>query len=95
MKLYPRKGDPKSHFLNKMNRKLAIFIAVLFFLAVLLLPVSGRFQWSPLNCWHQDVDIRSGRIRHTRFLYGVQVSEHIEESWLSRAAESIPSEPTW
>lgn len=62
-------------------------------LAVLLL-ISGLFQWSTLNCWHEDVDISTGRVRHTRYLLFCQISDRIEETWLSRN-NSSNSPPDW
>jgi hypothetical protein len=49
----------------------------------LLIAISGIFTWSPLNCWHDDVDIRTGRIRHTWYLLYCKVSERTEDSPLA------------
>lgn len=57
--------------------------------------VSGVFQWSPLNCWIDEVDIQSGRVRHTWLLLYCQVSQREEETWLSRAADSNERPPEW
>ncbi len=54
--------------------------------------------WTPLNCRHDDVDIRTGRIRHSQYLALCKVSESVEESALSRvlAQEMIENlEPDW
>jgi hypothetical protein len=62
------------------------------FLLTLSAPLSasflGFFPWSPLNCWHYDVDINSGRMRYTRFFLFGQVAQRVEESSLSAALRS-------
>jgi hypothetical protein len=45
----------------------------------------GFFAWSPLNCWHYEVDIHTGRIRYTRYFLYAQVVQRVEESALSSA----------
>lgn len=57
--------------------------------------VSGVFQWSPLNCWHDDVDITTGRVRHTRYLLFCQIGDRIEDTWISRAAGASNALPDW
>jgi hypothetical protein len=54
--------------------------------------------WSPLNCKYEDVDIHTGRIRTTRMLVWLKVSERIEDSALTKAlaAEDVlGTEPEW
>ncbi|TWU32663.1 hypothetical protein Q31b_58210 [Novipirellula aureliae] len=63
-------------------------------LTVLLL-ISGLFPWSPLNCWHEDVDINTGRVRHTRYLLFCQIGDRIEETWLFRANSNSNVSPDW
>jgi hypothetical protein len=60
-----------------------------------LLSVSGIIQWSPLNCWHDEIDINTGRYRHTQFLCYYKVNERTEDTWLSLAHESHNSAPDW
>jgi hypothetical protein len=74
-------------------RLLALSLAVLV-LAVLFL-ISGVFQWSALNCWHEDVDIKSGRVRRTRFLLYYRIGERIEDTWLSRSITNRNAVPDW
>jgi hypothetical protein len=50
-----------------------------------LLAVSGVFVWSPINCWHEDIDIHSGRIRRTSYLLWCCVSDRVEETAISQA----------
>jgi hypothetical protein len=54
-----------------------------------LLVVSGVFVWSPINCWHEDIDIYSGRIRRTSYLLWCCVSDRVEETAIS---EALPPE---
>jgi hypothetical protein len=51
-------------------------------LAVVVIPFF--IPWSPLNCWHEEVDITTGRIRRQRILLFVKVAESIEETPLSK-----------
>lgn len=38
-----------------------ITLAVIAPTLTVFLLVSGIFQWSPLNCWHDEIDISTGR----------------------------------
>ncbi|MEO6754421.1 MAG: hypothetical protein ABIP85_21815 [Chthoniobacteraceae bacterium] len=58
------------------KRRFLIWTPVLLALA-LLISLSGIFTWSPINCWHEDIDIRSGRIRYCRYLFWRRVSERV------------------
>lgn len=63
-----------------------------------LLSLVGLLPWSPINCWHYDVDIHSGRIRYTRYFAFVPISQRIDESALSRALQPEDlraSHPDW
>jgi hypothetical protein len=50
-----------------------------------LLSLVGLLPWSPINCWHYEVDIHSGQIRYTRYLAFIPITQRIEDSALSRA----------
>jgi hypothetical protein len=52
---------------------------------VWLLVLSGIFAWSPICCWHEDIDIHSGRIRRTSYLMWCCVSDRVEQTAISRA----------
>jgi hypothetical protein len=72
-------------------------IAIVVLVAAVLV-VSWFIPWTPLNCRHDDVDIRTGRIRHSQYLALCKVSESVEETVLSRvlAQEMIENlEPDW
>jgi hypothetical protein len=45
----------------------------------------GCFPWSPINCWHYDVDIHTGRERYTRVFLFTKVAQRVEESAVSAA----------
>ena len=85
----------------KSRRKLVWWVVGIagFLLALpFLLQLNGILPWSPINCWHYDVDINSGRIRYTRYFAFIMVSQHTEESALSRTLlpEDIKdSQPDW
>ncbi len=50
--------------------------------AVVVVPIF--IPWTPINCTQQDVDIRTGRVRYSRYLAFCKVFERVEESALSR-----------
>jgi hypothetical protein len=62
---------------------------------IILFLISGVFQWSPLNCRYEDVDINSGRARYTRYLLCCQVNERVEDTWVSRNATDVGNLPDW
>lgn len=62
---------------------------------VVLVLISGVFVWSPLNCWHADIDINSGRVRRSWYLLYVQVRREIEPTWVSRAAAQPLGPAEW
>lgn len=71
----------------------ACLLAVVFSLTLV-----GLLPWSPINCWRQEVDIHSGRIRYTRYLVFIPVSRRIDKSALSRVLQSEDlrdSHPEW
>jgi hypothetical protein len=70
-------------------------IALIVPTVVALLFVSGFFQWSPLNCWHDDIDVNSGRVRHTQFLFYCKVVDKTDETWLSRTLKKSDMTPDW
>ena len=75
-----------------------LIIAAAILLAPLLIAISGIFTWSPLNCWHDDVDIRTGRIRHTWYLLYHKVSDRTEDSPLAEVlgpGAVIGMRPEW
>lgn len=77
------------------------WLAVLTLLAAILLIVvviPFFLPWSPLNCWHEDVDITTGRIRRQWILLFVKVSESIEETPVSEIVlrgQFSPAAPQW
>jgi hypothetical protein len=80
-----------------MKPKVAI-LAVLLGLVVCWVVGLGCYPlvtWSPLNCRHEDIDINTGRIRHQRFLLGICVSEHVEDSPISRELGIADAAPDW
>ena len=66
--------------------------------SVILISISGIFPWSPANCWHEEIDIRSGRIRYTRYILCCLISERITSTPLSEALQpsgSLAAIPEW
>ena len=65
---------------------------------LLVLSLFGLFPWSGLNCWQNDIDITSGRIRQTRYLLWVPVQRSVWDSALTRAVPPTVvagSRPDW
>jgi hypothetical protein len=52
---------------------------------LLTLSLFGFFPWSDLNCRRSEIDINSGRIRHTRYLFWRPFTRSVEDSVLTRA----------
>ena len=64
-------------------------------ITMLLLTVSGVFVWSPLNCGHEEVDINTGRVRHTKYFLFYQIGDRTEDTWVSRASSKSNKSPDW
>jgi hypothetical protein len=65
---------------------------------LLVLSLFGLFPWSGVNCWQNDIDITSGRIRQTRYLLWVPVQRTVRDSSLTRAvspAATADSSEDW
>jgi len=83
------------------NRKLMPWIlgaVALLLAAPFLLSLVGLLPWSPINCWHYDVDIHSGRIRYVRHFAFIPISQRIDESALSGALQPDDlrgAQPDW
>lgn len=90
----------------RLSRRRLRRLAIVFLIPVLMLfiAISGIylwtniFLWSELNCRHEDVDIKTGRIRHTRYLLYCRVDEKVEDSILTNALprEAVDGvQPDW
>ncbi len=51
----------------------------------LLLPPLIAPAWSPINCWHEEINIKTGQARYTRSLWFVTISTRVEDTALSEA----------
>ncbi|MBS0205160.1 MAG: hypothetical protein JSS49_19835 [Planctomycetes bacterium] len=80
--------------LPKSRRQLVAFGLFMPTLIAMFL-TSGLFQWTPLNCWHDDVDINTGCVRHTRYLLFCKIADHTDETWLSSAIKESKTAPDW
>jgi hypothetical protein len=81
-----------------MRRLLLSGIVLLVVLAVALFVVPTFIPWSPLNCQTQEIDLRTGKSRSSRYLAFCKVSSRIDETPLSRVLprELIASaRPEW
>lgn len=77
------------------KRRVWVTLSIIVSALTVLLLFSGLFQWSPLNCWHEEVDINTGRIRHTRYLLFCRIGDRMEDTWLSRLANKPNNTPDW
>ncbi len=61
------------------------------------LTLVGFIPWSKLNCWEYAVDIQSGRIRYTRYLFYATISQSVKDSSLTKLLrpETLNSPPEW
>jgi hypothetical protein len=41
--------------------------------------------WTGINCKHQDINIKTGKVRYTRSLWYITISERVEDTVLSQA----------
>lgn len=78
----------------RLKRHWLPLVAGMFALATIV-SISGIFPWSPLNCWQEEIDIHSGRVRQTRHLLYCQIAERIDDTWLSRAIDSPGKAADW
>lgn len=83
---------------SKRKGVLAIGLLLAVVIGVWGLPASGLMAWSRINCWNYDIDVKSGRIRYTRYLCYVQVADRVEDSALSSILKdqmSVAGPPEW
>jgi hypothetical protein len=67
-------------------------------LLALVLVVPMVEPWSPVNCWHESMDITAGRYRYQRYLLWLKLADRIDETPLSRRYRDLigePPEPVW
>lgn len=60
-----------------------LFKIVVAALVVFCLSLFGLFPWSRLNCSTIDIDLGSGRVRNTRYLFWVPVRRTVSDSALT------------
>ena len=63
-------------------------------LLAIALAVSGIFPYSQLNCWTEDVDLVTGRIRNQRYMLTYKISESTQDSWLTESLDPKSIENT-
>ena len=77
------------------DRRRWVALAVIAPTLTVLFLISGFFQSSSINCWHDDIDISTGRVRHTRYLLFCQIGDRTQDTWLSRAHNNCSHSPVW
>jgi len=76
----------------------AVFLSILIAVGLLLPAVNSALRkWPELGCEFEDVDINTGRIRHTRYLLYCKMGENIEDSILTQTIGQFPDglQPDW
>lgn len=84
--------------MNEKRSRRRLIAAVVLVAVALGVALSGIFTWSPVNCRHEDIDIRSGRVRTTRFILFIRVSERVTSTPVSDAlqlGDYDPADPEW
>jgi len=74
-------------------------IAIVLLFAPLVLIIAGfLLPWSRINCWDEEIDLQSGRVRTTWYLCFLPVSVQINESAFSRVLtheDTDGATPNW
>ena len=73
----------------------AVLVLVAIPPALMALSLLGLFPWSRVNCSEAEIDIASGRIRHTRYLLGTPISQAVVDSALTKALHRVYASSTW
>jgi hypothetical protein len=85
---------------NKGKLLLIVLIFIFIFFALfLIIPVftNPLSKWSKIYCKYEDVDINTGRIRYTRYLFYRKTSEEIEDSIITKTVGQFSTSvsPDW
>ncbi len=70
-----------------MKKTRAAWVVGIIAAAVILPPLTLPlfFPWSEINCTHQEINIKTGQARFTRYIWFMKVSERVEDTALSLA----------
>jgi len=82
------------------KRKLVLVVAILICVSIVPIVLTVNevcWRWPKLCCEFDDVDINTGRTRHTRYLLYCKISEKIEDSLLTKTIGQFPDgvQPDW
>lgn len=67
------------------KRKFAILTLLCLAFAPIVVPYFDA--WSEINCRHLDIDIKTGRVRASRYLWFFEISRQVGDSFVSEALE--------
>lgn len=73
---------------RRSKAKKRLYIAVGVVLAIAVLPpivVPMAKPWTEINCRHQDINIKTGQARYSRYLWYVKISEVVKDTPISVA----------
>ena len=77
-----------------LKKKLLIIgLSVLAFLFLLPFVVLCFNPWSEILCRHEEINIKTGQVRYSRYVYFLKITEWVEDTCLSDYVE-IPSDET-
>lgn len=77
-------GTRKRSAVKKRLRILAGVVLIAVVLPPIVVPFCKR-PWSEINCQHQDINIKAGQVRYSRYLWYVKISEAVKDSPISVA----------
>ncbi len=69
-----------------MHKQHFIWISIIL-IAVIALPpfiVPIFSPWSEINCRHEEINIKTGQARYSRYIWFICVSERVEETFISK-----------
>lgn len=78
-------ATPRTFSLKMKARKIIKWIigGLLVVIAIPAVAPFVGFQWSPINCRYQDIDLDTGRARYTTMIYGIPFSQDIKHTAIS------------
>jgi len=78
-------------------RSVAIALGVTLLCVATFITTSAVFPWTRFNCWYQDVDIKTGRVREGRYLLCLKLYERTRNTAVTEAlpASARDTAPEW
>ena len=72
--------------MKKKSKIVFISVGILIGLIFILPFIVQIFEpWSEINCWHHDINIKTGKTRYSRYFWFIKFEENITDTWLSKS----------